>query len=115
MWWTTLISWITNPVVKWTGAVLGAWLLVSQVVGVIEDRALAEQRVKQLEADKQILLQTNEAVERARLAAEQTTVDRDQELTRLRGILDEVRNAPPEDDGPMAPVLRCAVTGVCAE
>lgn len=107
------VGFLGNPIVKYAGLALAGWLVLSQVIYVIEDRALAENRVKQLEGDVALLEKTADAVERARQAAEQTTIDLQRDLARVQSILDEVENAPPEDDAPMAPVLRCAVSGVC--
>lgn len=109
--WPRVISFFGNPIVKYVGIALALWLALGQIVGTIEDRVLAQDRVRELQADIELLEQANAAADRARAVAEQTSVDLKGELDNVRAILDEVRNAPPEDDGPLAPVL-CRALGL---
>lgn len=109
-----VISFFSNPIVKYAGLALAAWLVLGQIIGAIEDRVLAQDRVRELQADIELLEQANEAVERARAVAEQTSIDLKGELDNVRAVLDEVRNASPEEDGPLAPVL-CRALGLQPE
>ena len=97
---------ITNPIVKWPAIVMVIWLFVTWVIGLVEDRALAEARVEDLERDLALQSRVNRVVQDAQTQAQETSVDLQRQVDRLKAILREVQNAPDSKDAPIAPVLR---------
>lgn len=91
---------------QYAALAMSAWVAFSWVLGLIEDRALLEQRAERREAEIELISDTQRATEAAREAAGARRLELQRELSELEVLLREVQDATPDTDAPIAPVLR---------